>query len=78
MPASTVIVQHRDGSPARHIRVVIGFDGIFSGGMSRETYTNNYGEACVAHTSTGKATVYVDGKKYHTFHAPGRTAVTLR
>ena len=73
MPVSTVHVQYRDGSPARKVRVVLGF----STGMTREAFTDDRGEATVDHASTGNASVYVSGKKYHSFHAPGRTAVTV-
>lgn len=76
MPVSIVHVQHRDGSPARQVRVVLGFEGFF-GGMTRETYTDRDGVAVVEHPSAGRAKVYVSGKAYHSFHAPGRTAVTV-
>lgn len=73
MPFSTVHVQHSDGSPARHVRVVLGF----STGMTKEVFTDDRGEATVEHASTGRASIYVSGKEYHSFHAPGRTAVTV-
>lgn len=73
MPASTVIVQHRDGSPARHVRVVLGF----ASGNTRECFTNSYGEVVVDHESVGQAVVYVSGKRCGSFHAPGRAAVTI-
>lgn len=73
MPASTIIVQYRDGSPCSHTRVVLGF----SSGMSREAYTNSHGEATVEHSSTGRATIYVSGKDCGSFHAPGRTSVVV-
>lgn len=73
MPASTIHVQHSDGSVARHVRVVLGF----STGMTKDFYTDDYGDAVVEHASTGRATVYVSGKEYHSFHAPGRTSVTV-
>ena len=73
MPASTIIVQHKDGSPARHARVVLGFPS----GNSDAFFTDNYGEAVVEHSSVGRATVFVSGRSCGSFHAPGRYAVTL-
>lgn len=73
MPSSVVHVQHRDGSPAKGVRVVLGFNT----GMTRDFYTDDYGDVVVEHASTGRASVYVSGKEYHTFHAPGRTSVTV-
>lgn len=73
MPSSVVDVQHSDGSAARHARVVLGF----STGMTRDFYTDDYGDAVVEHSSAGQATVSVSGKEYHSFHAPGRTSVTV-
>lgn len=73
MPVSTILVQHRDGSPVRHVRVCLGF----TWGMTPDAFTDDRGEAVVDHASTGDATIYVSGRKYHTFHAPGRTAVTV-
>ncbi|MEW6749662.1 MAG: hypothetical protein AB1505_01625 [Candidatus Latescibacterota bacterium] len=76
MPASTIIVQHRDGSPARRVRVVLGFHGL-TGGMTDEEYTDDHGEVTITHSSVGKADVYVSGKKRATMHAPGRTSVVV-
>jgi len=73
MAASTVIVSHRDGSPARGVRVVLGF----SGGMTRVAYTDSYGRAVVEHASTGRATVYVSGKDCGNFYAPGTAAAVV-
>ena len=73
MPSSVIHVQYSDGSPARHVRVVLGFNT----GMTRDFYTDDYGDGVVEHSSSGRATVYVSGKEYHSFHSPGRTAVTI-
>jgi hypothetical protein len=73
MPTSTVHVQYRDGKPACSVRVVLGFRE----GMTGEAYTDGSGDAIVDHYSCGQAEVYISGTKYHSFHAPGRTAVTI-
>ncbi len=74
MPASTIIVHHKDGSPARDTRVVLGF----AMGMSETVYTDRNGLAVVEHASRGEATVYIKGSKQGKFQAPGKFAVTLR
>ena len=73
MAASTVIVSHRDGSPARSVRVVQGF----CSGMTRAAFTDSYGRAVVEHSSSGRATVYVSGKDCGSFHAPGTAAAVV-
>lgn len=73
MPASTIIVQHRDGSPARHVRVVLGFPA----GNSDAYFTDAYGQVTVDHSSVGRATVFVSGRDSGSFHAPGRYAATV-
>jgi hypothetical protein len=73
MPASTIIVQHADGSPCRKVKVVLGFPG----GMTPAAYTDHYGAVTIEHRSTGKATIYVSGRSCGSFHAPGRTSVVV-
>jgi len=73
MPASTIIVQYRDGTPARNIRVVLGFWS----GTTDAVYTDYYGQVVVEHSPVGKATVYVSGNDCGSFHAPGRYAATI-
>jgi hypothetical protein len=70
MPASTIIVQYRDGSMARHVEVILGFDW----GMTSPAYTNDYGEAVVEHSSAGRVEIFVSGRSFGHFQAPGRTA----
>lgn len=73
MPASTIIVQNRDGSPARHTRVTLGFPS----GNSSAYFTDYYGQVVIEHSSVGSAIVYVSGRDCGSFHAPGRYAVTI-
>lgn len=56
---------------AKRARVVLSIDGIFSGGMTKEVYTNEDGVAYVSHSSTGKATVYINGKDVGRMITPG-------
>lgn len=74
MPASSIIVSYRDGSPGSNKRVVLGFPS----GQSEAVYTDYYGKAVIEHSSVGLATVYVAGNNEGTFNAPGKHAVILR
>ena len=73
MNHSKIHVQYRDGSKPKGVRVVLGF----SGGMTKEAYTDSYGTAIVQHSSVGHADVYVSGKKCGSLHAPGETAAFI-
>ncbi len=74
MPASTIIVQYRDGSPGSHKEVVLGFGS----GMTRSHFTDRDGRVVIEHSSVGTAVVYVSGDRCETFRAPGKAVVTLR
>jgi hypothetical protein len=74
MPTTTIHVQHGDGTPVRRVRVRLEFRD----GFTDDVYTDDRGEAVVEHRSTDQAVIYVSGKKYHSMHAPGRSAVTVR
>ena len=73
MNRSVVYIQYKDGSKPKGNKVVFGF----SAGMTKPAYTDRDGMALVEHSSTGRATVYVSGRKKGTFRAPGTFAVTL-
>ncbi len=75
MLASTIIVQYSSGTPAKRVRVSMSLE---CGGSTGDFFTDNYGMAIVEHSSSGRATVYVQGHRYGTFHAPGKYAVTIQ
>jgi hypothetical protein len=72
---SSIYVEYEDGSPARACSVALGF-GLL-GGMTRTFYTNRSGVAEVEHAHFGRAWVFVNGREYHSFTAPGETTVVL-
>jgi hypothetical protein len=72
MKYSKIHVQHRDGSKASGVRVVLSFG---SCGVTKAFFTDRYGVAIVAHESTGHASVIVSGKSRGTLRAPGETVV---
>lgn len=74
LPASTIIVQYRDGSPGSNKEVVLGF----SSGLTRSQFTDRDGRAIIEHLSVGEAVVYVSGRRCESFRAPGKAVVTLR
>ena len=76
MATTVILVQHRDGSKASGVRVTLSFSGILSG-MSSPVLTDRDGRAMISHTSTGEATVYVDGKDRGRVRTPGQFAFTL-
>ena len=73
MPTSTVYVEYRDGSPAAGARVGLGF----AGGVTGAVIADRYGVAEIDHASTGQATIFVNGRRCGTMHAPGEASVTL-
>ncbi len=73
---STIYVSYRDGSKPNGKKVVMGFSGL-TGGMSKPAYTDRDGRAVVKHASTGRATVFVNGKDQGSFNAPGTFSVVL-
>jgi len=73
MNYSKIHVQYGDGSKPKGAKVVLGF----SGSMSKPAYTDAYGTAVIEHSSTGRADVYVSGKKCASLNAPGETVAML-
>jgi len=76
MPSSTVTIT-RNGRPASGIRVVLEWNGFVNLGQSDPVYTNSDGVAFIQHSSTGSATVYVDGKNQGKMSTPGGKPVRL-
>jgi len=74
MNHTKVYVQYRDGSKPKGAKVVLGF---VSGGMSKPAFTDRYGVAIVEHSGTGRADVYVNGKKSGSLAAPGETTAFI-
>ena len=76
MNHSKIHVQYRDGSKPKGVRVVLGFTSAL-GGMTKEAYTDSYGTAILQHSGSGRADVYVSGRKCGSFQAPGETVVFI-
>lgn len=78
MKHATEVVIYKNGKPASGLRVSLEFG--WSGGFTKDFYTNSQGIARVEHDSEGRVKVYIDGNhsKYGiTGYAPGRIPVNL-
>ena len=75
VPFFEINVQHRDGSAAVGARVVLSSTALL-GGMSREVLTDSRGVAVVEMSSSGEASVIVNGARRQAVR-PGRCVVTL-
>jgi len=64
---------YRNNRPVNGIRVTLEFWS----GFSKAFYTNAEGVAFVQHSSTGEATIYVDGKSRGKMRTPGEEVVYL-
>ena len=73
MAESVIVVQRTGGGYVKGARVTLGF----SNGVTDSVYTNSDGEAVISHSTTGKATVYVDGSERGSMNAPGRKHVFI-
>jgi hypothetical protein len=62
---------------AKRARVVLSIDGIFSGGMTKEVYTDDDGVAYVTHSSSGMASVFINGKECGRMKVPGMGNFTI-
>jgi hypothetical protein len=70
-------VQHRDGSIAKGVKVSISISGALSGGVTSNSFTDNYGTAIISHESSGTAKIMVNGLIRDTIRVPGETVVFI-
>lgn len=69
--ATSKITIYRNQVPARGVRISLEYIGWFQSGFTSNYYTNEEGVACIEHHSTGRADVYINGKKEGTMRTPG-------
>lgn len=77
MAESVIIVQRKGGGYVKDAKVSLEFSGFFSGGFTKSYYTDSYGKAVIEHSSTGQATIWVNGKKAGRINAPDREVVFI-
>ncbi|HMQ46345.1 MAG TPA: hypothetical protein PKA00_01895 [Saprospiraceae bacterium] len=71
MPTTIIKVYHNTYRKwAKGVRVRLSFDAS-QGGFSRDAYTDENGTAIIEHSSSGMATVYIDGKEKGRMRTPG-------
>lgn len=71
MPTSIIKDYHNTYRKwAKGVRVRLSFDSSL-GGFSKDYYTDDNGTAIVEHSSTGMATVYLNGKDSGRMRTPG-------
>lgn len=73
MAESVVVVQRNGGGYVKGAKVTLGF----SNGVTDSVYTDSDGEAVIRHSTTGQATVYVDGRDRGSMKAPGRKHIFI-
>jgi hypothetical protein len=73
MAESVVVVQRNGGHYVQGARVALGF----SNGVTDSVYTDSDGEATIEHSTTGNATVYVNGEDRGSMNTPGRKLIFI-
>lgn len=72
MPTSIIKVYNsRNGRWESNARVVLEWNGIANLGQSSPVYTDGNGMAVINHASSGRATVYINGRSVGSINAPG-------
>ena len=78
MPSSIITVYNSSrGKYESNARVVLEWSGFVNLGQSSPAYTNSSGKAVIDHSSTGQATIYVNGKNCGKFSSPGSYTVEI-
>ena len=70
------LVEQSNGKPAAGKRVSIGFPGIFSGGVSKNQYSDSNGETHWDYDPC-EGTVYVEGQDEYTGRLEGRVLIYI-
>lgn len=70
------VINQSSGNPASGKRVVLGFDGVFSGGNSSSEYTDSNGEAHF-NNENGTGQVFVDGRTEYRGKLAGRIIIYI-
>lgn len=76
MPTSRITV-YRNGKPFPGASVSLEYTGFTQMGFTKKFTTNSSGVAFVEHSSTGRATIYVNGQSQKSMNTPGEEVVYL-
>ena len=78
MPTSIITVYNSSrGRVEPNARVLLEWSGFANLGQSNAVKTNNQGQAIINHSSTGRATIYINGSNCGSFSSPGSTTVEV-
>ncbi len=69
--AISKVTIYRNQVPARGVRISLEYISLFQSGSTPNYYTNDEGVAYIEHSSTGKATVYINGESKWKMMTPG-------
>jgi len=72
-----VIVQYSNGTKAQGVKVALSINGILSGGVTRNVYSDRFGVAIISHESRGSAKVMVNGTTRLNVQVPCETVVFI-
>lgn len=70
------VIWQSNGKPAEGKKVALGFNALFSGGVTHGEYTDRNGEAHF-NSQNGDGNVYVDGSTRHKGYLSGRIVVYI-
>ena len=70
------VIRQSDGKPAKDRKVALGFNGIFTGGVTKTQYTDSNGEAHFE-ADNGNGKVFVDGSSKHEGYLSGRIVIYI-
>ena len=78
MPTSIIKVYNSSrGKWESRAKVVLSFMGGLNAGQTPPVYTDSNGKAVIDHSSTGKATIYVNGSNAGKMNAPDSVTVEI-
>jgi len=73
---SVKVIREQNGKPEKGAKVALGFDGLFSGGVTENQWTDANGDAHFD-VDPGKGEVYVNGNTKYEGHLSGRIVVYI-
>ena len=75
--ATTRITVYRNQKPLKGAQVSLEYSGLTQMGFTKKFSTNSDGVAYVEHSSTGRATIWVNGQSKGSVNSPGKEVVYL-
>jgi len=73
---SVKVIREQNGKPEKGAKVALGFDGLFSGGITSDECTDSNGDAHFE-VDPGRGKVYINGSTKYEGHLSGRIVVYI-